>query len=77
MMVKLDEPVLWDSKIYLGEAFFNEIIRHPVPIDMNTLTALKRCSLGLDLYLWLWSTAPLRSALRCTSLGGRCTGSSG
>ena len=44
---------LWESKIYLGEAFFNEIIRHPVPLDMNTLTALKRCSLGLDLYLWL------------------------
>ena len=49
---KPDERVLWESKIYLGEAFFNEIIRHPVPLDMNTLTALKRCSLGLDLYLW-------------------------
>ena len=50
---KPDEPTLWESKIYLGEQFFNEIIRHPVPIDMNTLTALKRSSLGLDLYLWL------------------------
>ena len=48
-----DEPMLWQSKIRLGEDFFNEIIRHPVPIDMNTLQALKRCSLGLDLYLWL------------------------
>ena len=56
---KPDEPVLWESKIRLGEDFFNEIIRHPVPIDMNTLTALKR------------------SALRCTSLGDRCTDSSG
>ena len=27
--------------------------RNPVPLDMNTLTALKRCSLGLDIYLWL------------------------
>ena len=50
---KPDEPVLWDSKIRLGEDFFNEIIQHPVPLDMNTLTALKRCALGLDLYLWL------------------------
>ena len=25
---------------------------HPVPLDLNTLTALKRSSLGLDLYLW-------------------------
>ena len=27
---KPDEPVLFDSKIRLGEDFFNEIIRHPV-----------------------------------------------
>ena len=39
---KPDEPSLWESKIELGEKFFNEIVRHPVPIDMNTLTALKR-----------------------------------
>ena len=59
---KPDEPVLWDSKIELGEKFFQEIISHPVPIDMNTLTALKRCSLGLDLYLWLtYRTFPLRA----------------
>ena len=44
---------LWESKIELGEDFFNEIISHPVPLDMNTLTALKRSALGLDLYLWL------------------------
>ena len=36
-----DDPVLWESKIELGEKFFNEIIRHPVPLDVNTLTALK------------------------------------
>ena len=60
-------PVLFDSNIRLGEDFFNEIIRHPVPIDMNTLTALKRCALGLDLYLWLvYRTFPLRAPLRLT-----------
>ena len=48
-----DEPVLWESKIELGEKFFQEIIRHPVPLDMNTLKALSRSSLGLDLYLWV------------------------
>ena len=62
---KPDEPVLFDSKIRLGEDFFNEIIRHPVPIDMNTLTALKRCALGLDLYLWLtYRVFTLRAPLR-------------
>ena len=39
-----NERMLWESKIELGEAFFNEIIRHPVPLDMNTLKALKRCA---------------------------------
>ena len=62
---KPDAPVLWESKIHLSEPFFNEIISHPVPIDMNTLTALKRCSLGLDLYLWLvYRTFALRAPLR-------------
>ena len=48
-----DVPTLWESKIELGEKFFEEIIAHPIPLDMNTLKALKRCTLGLDLYLWL------------------------
>ena len=66
---KPGEQVLFDSKIRLGEDFFNEIIRHPMPLDMNTLKALKRCSLGLDLYLWLAYrtfalTRPLRIAWR-------------
>ena len=46
-------PVLWDSMIRLGEEFFNEIIAHPIPFDLHTLKALKRSSLGLDLYFWL------------------------
>ena len=64
---KPNESSLWESKIYLGEQFFNEIIRHPIPIDMNTLTALKRSPLGLDLYLWLaYRTFALRAPLRLT-----------
>ena len=55
----------WNSTIVIGEDLFNEIIRHPVPLDMNTLTALKRSTLGLDLYLWLvYRTFPLRAPLR-------------
>ena len=62
-----NERVLWESKIYLGEAFFHEIINHPVPLDMNTLKALKRCSLGLDLYLWVaYRTFSLKRPLRLT-----------
>ena len=43
-----DDRTLWESKIELSEDFFNEIIRHPVPLDMNTLKALKRSSLTRD-----------------------------
>ena len=43
----------WKSTVRLGEGFFDEIMRHPVPLDMHILRALTRSPLGLDLYLWL------------------------
>ena len=56
---------LWDSRIELGEKFFHEIIRHPVPLDLNILKALKRSSLGIDFYLWLtYRTFTLNRPLR-------------
>ena len=46
-----------------------------MPLDLNTLTALKRCSLGLDLYLWTaYRTFALTRPLRAP--GGTCTASS-
>ena len=60
-----DQTALWNSTIRLGENFFEEIIQHPVPINMNVLNALKRSSLGLDLYLWLlYRTFGLHQPLR-------------
>ena len=50
---KTGERLGWESKIELGGKFFHEIICHPVPLDLNTLKALKRSSLGIDFYLWL------------------------
>ena len=62
-----DQTSLWESKIELSEKFFNEIISHPVPIDMNILKAMKRSSLGLDLYLWLvYRIFTLRASQRLT-----------
>ena len=58
-------PVLWNSTIQLGEQFFNEIIAHPVPLDLNILKALKRSPLGLDLCFWLtYRTFGLKRPLR-------------
>lgn len=50
---KPGQDTLWHSQVYLGEGFFNEIIAHPVPIDMRILKQMRRSSLGLDLYMWL------------------------
>ena len=62
---KPEERSLWQSKIELSEKFFNEIIHHPVPLDMNTLTALKRSPLGLDLYMWaVYRTFSLNRPMR-------------
>ena len=60
-----DQSSLWESKIELGEKFFYEIIEHPIPLDLNTLKALKRSPLGLDIYLWLtYRTFALKGPLR-------------
>jgi Plasmid encoded RepA protein len=48
-----DQQSLWKSWVEIGEELFNEIIAHPVPLDMNILKELRRSSLGLDLYMWL------------------------
>ena len=62
---RMDHGNLWESKIRLGEDFFNEIISHGVPLNMNILKALKRSSLGLDLYQWLtYRTFALKQPLR-------------
>ena len=48
-----DQAALWKSTVTLGERFYEEIIRSPVPVDMRALKALKRSPLALDIYLWL------------------------
>lgn len=60
-----DEPLLWESTITLGGPFFEEIINSPVPIDLFVLRAIKRSSLGIDLYMWLtYRTFDLERPLR-------------
>ena len=59
------ERLGWESKVELGEKFFQEIIQHSVPLDLNILKALKRSSLGVDFYLWLtYRTFTLNRPLR-------------
>jgi len=44
---------LWESRIELNHHFFNEILRHPVPLDLRVLKVFKNSPLGLDLCMFL------------------------
>ena len=62
-----DMDSLFSSEIRLSQPFFDSIVRQPVPIDINCLQALRKSSLGLDLYLWLtYRTFSLREPLSLT-----------
>lgn len=44
---------LWQSSITLSEAFFSEVVSHPVPVDMRVIKALKQSPMALDTYMVL------------------------
>lgn len=48
-----EDNSLFESKVILSEAFFNEIIKSPVPLDMRALKSLKGSPMALDIYSWL------------------------
>lgn len=51
---KADSPDgLFQSRIELGEKFYEAIISHPVPIDWNTVNKLRKSPLAIDLYFWI------------------------
>jgi hypothetical protein len=47
------QSTLIESSVTLSESFFNEIINHPIPIDLRVLKALKQSPMALDIYCWL------------------------
>ncbi len=44
---------LLQSKVILAKDFFEEITNHPVPVDFNVFTILRKSPLQIDLYAWL------------------------
>jgi Plasmid encoded RepA protein len=48
-----EQQTLWESTITLGERFFQELVDHPVPLDLRALRALRQSPLALDIYAWL------------------------
>lgn len=43
---------LWSSTITLTDAFFNSIVKRPVPIDLGAMHALGSSPLKRDIYVW-------------------------
>jgi len=48
-----EQMSLWESTLTLGKNFYEEIINHPIPLDLDALKALKRSPLAIDIYCWL------------------------
>ena len=48
-----DQAALWQSSVRLSETFYNEVIAHPIPVDMRAIKALKKSPLALDIYAWM------------------------
>lgn len=48
-----DQIAFGRGRLWLGEDFFEEALRGPVPVDLRALRALKRSSMALDIYTWL------------------------
>ena len=75
-----DALSLWESKIELGEKFFNEIIARPVPLDLNTLRADRPDAAPTDRVVEL-SPLPIQrrftAAARAAGIEARVTAHSG
>ena len=48
-----EQITIWQSTITLSERFFDEVITHPIPIDMRAIKTLKRSPMALAIYCWL------------------------
>jgi len=43
-------PALWASELKLGEAFYNDLIKHAVPLSGNAIRGLSHSAIALDYY---------------------------
>lgn len=48
-----EQRSLWDSTIMLTNEFFDECVKHPVPIDLRVISALSPSPMAIDVYTWL------------------------
>ena len=48
-----NQYTLFDNYVVLSPRFFQQVINHPVPLDLAAIRELQQSSLALDLYTWL------------------------
>lgn len=48
-----DQADLWQSKILLTDALFQEFLVNSSPVDMRAIKALRKSPMELDIYCWL------------------------
>ena len=44
---------LWSDTVELDDAFYGELLRHPVPLSESALRTISGKSMALDIYIWL------------------------
>jgi hypothetical protein len=53
-----DSDFLPNSTITLNDAFYQELIDRPIPVDFRVLRAFRRSPLQIDIYVWLTYRLP-------------------
>ena len=48
-----EQDDLFTSFVQLNQKFFDQIVAHPVPLDLRAVRELQKSPLALDLYTWL------------------------
>jgi len=48
-----NQGLLWHDTVLLGETFYDELCRHPVPIWEPAIRRIANQSLTIDVYIWL------------------------
>jgi hypothetical protein len=51
--VSPEQAALWPSTVTLSEKFYEEVTKNGVPVNMQTITRLRRSALAIDIYTWL------------------------
>lgn len=43
----------WETHLNLNEKFLEELLAHPVPLDLSILHAIRKSPLAMDVYTWI------------------------